>query len=130
VPIERKVLLPILRRFRATWEEGRRFAWPSLRPHRRRANARAQAGAWAHTPFTRALDEALAAARQRSARPDHEVWGYGPAEYRHTFGTLLALAGYNATEIARMMRNSAEVASAHYIAYHPTDERIWGALEW
>jgi hypothetical protein len=130
IPLERKLLLPIMLRFRATWEEGRSFVWPSLSRQRLTQKRQTVTGAWPHSAFTRVFEKIRAAARDRSRDPKHPLWEFGPAEYRHTYGTLLALAGNNATEIARMMRNSTEVASAHYIAFCPVDQRIRGELVW
>lgn len=50
-------------------------------------------------------------------------WSYGPAEWRHTFGTMLGHCGWSSLEISRAMGNSPAIAERHYIATSPTAER-------
>jgi len=45
---------------------------------------------------------------------DH-YWGFGPREWRHTAGTVLAHSGMDSLHISRFMGNSADVAQKHYI---------------
>ena len=59
------------------------------------------------------ITAALKAAQDPAAGAAY--WKYGPREWRRTFGTALANAGFNALEISRAMGNSSEVAQKHYI---------------
>ena len=45
----------------------------------------------------------------------NDYWAYGPSEWRHTFGTILAHCGFTSLEISRFMGNSPAVADRHYI---------------
>jgi integrase len=130
VLIERNLLLPILRRFATTWEPRRLLAWPSLRENRKRGGEPVPDGAWRYNTFSRVLKAVLAKARQRSRDPNHDLWRFGPAEWRHTFGTLLALSGMNHSEVANWMRNSSQVAAACYVNFNPPDERVKDQLRW
>lgn len=47
---------------------------------------------------------------------ERDYWSYGPREWRHTFGTVLGMCGWNSLEISRAMGNSPMVADRHYIA--------------
>lgn len=42
-------------------------------------------------------------------------WSFGPREWRHTAGTLLANCGWGSMEIAKYMGNSPNVADRHYV---------------
>lgn len=133
VPIEKKLLLPILRNYLPVKPPGP-LIWPSLVPNRDRKKSSNEddgpEGSWSHSAFERRQKTAFEIAKVTSSDPGHVVWSYGPAQWRHTFGTLLALAGFNTMEIARMMRNSSEVAGAHYINFSPIDERVKDQLDW
>ena len=51
------------------------------------------------------------------------VWSYGPAEWRHTFGTLLGRCGWSSLEISHAMGNSPTIAERHYISRSNKKER-------
>ncbi|HLX61381.1 MAG TPA: hypothetical protein VKX17_08880 [Planctomycetota bacterium] len=132
VPIESKVLLPILKEYVATWQQKQTYVWESLAPLRPGQDGDASARFWRYQTFYSYFKKAKAAARDRAPAGirDDKLWSFGPDEWRHTFGTLLALSGHSMLEIKTMMRNSTDVASAHYVNFNPMDERLAGRLQW
>jgi hypothetical protein len=56
----------------------------------------------------------VAAVAKEQAKADGVFWTYGPAEFRHCYGTILGMCGFSGLEISRWMENSPDVALRHY----------------
>ncbi|MCZ7647470.1 MAG: hypothetical protein M5U26_19805 [Planctomycetota bacterium] len=143
VPIELTCLAPIIRRHvKARLAEQRKrgasinerspWLFPSLADPTIAVTKRGKGepGTWSshklwHTWFQRTLSK-VRGNRQRAAAwlgkwrrkgANRELKGYwGPDEWRHSFGTLLAMLGWSALEISRTMGNSPQVCERYYIA--------------
>ncbi len=132
VPIESKILLPIMREYAATWKPAQVHVWESLAPRRHGDDDDSTNNCWSYQTFYRYFKRARDAARKRAPAgfQDDPLWSFGPDEWRHTFGTLLALSGHSLLEIKSLMRNSSDVAGAHYVNFNPMDARLEGRLKW
>jgi hypothetical protein len=87
-----------LRQFASTWEDGRVWIWPSVVSKRRvDSRANAPAAVWKYQSFAKSLARVVSERRKLSTAPESPVWQYGPAEWRRTFGTFLALSGINSS---------------------------------
>ncbi|MCK6471523.1 MAG: tyrosine-type recombinase/integrase [Planctomycetes bacterium] len=135
VPIERTVLLPILkvhlerrqaerRKRGGTAGECSEWLFPTIVPDNPYLpREKAPPGQWSHNrTWTRAWEACADACTGRvgeepkkgwKARPAY--WEFGPAEWRHTFGTVLGMCGWASLEISRVMGNSEDVAKRHYV---------------
>lgn len=136
VPLERTILLSILRRHIANRAAERlagsddqpgistAFVWPSLLgPHQMIARRYSAEGAWSSGSNWHGEWGPVAQAASGGRREG--VWAYGPAEWRHTFGTVLGMCGWTSLEIARVMGNSPGIAERHYVALAGSGKR-WG----
>lgn len=136
VPIERTVLRPILKahlevrakeRKKKGATPGERSAWlfPTIVPDNPyMPRVKAPPGQWSHNrTWVRAWEAATDVCTGRAGEepeggwPERAAyWSYGPAQWRHTFGTVLGMCGWGSLEIARVMGNSEDVAKRHYVA--------------
>lgn len=129
IPIERTVLKPILRKYIESHSRQHEWLFPSIVEALKRKTS--TVGQWCgNGTFLNALRPALEAARLRvlasardKAKADSELWRFGPAEWRHCFGTALGNSGFTELEISQYMGNSADVARRHYIA--PGNGKRW-----
>ena len=55
-----------------------------------------------------------------------DCWRFGPDEWRHCAGTMLAHCGFTSLEISSFMGNSPTVAIKHYIASVGKSGNTWG----
>jgi integrase len=120
VPIERTTLLPILTEYLAHHPGKYRWLFPStLEASPRRTKT--PPGLWSgSSSFLDAWKRVSIAAEQQAQRKGG-FWSFGPAEWRHSFGTALGMCGYSGLEIARMMGNSPAIADRHYISIASED---------
>lgn len=132
VPIERTLLRPLLEAHLARADAS---AQPWLFPSQLDAGSVEQTktlkGTWSDIhKFSEHRQAALLAAQWDAPEELREspMWLYGPAQWRHTFGTVLGQCGFSSLEIARLMGNSADVCERHYVAVTRAGKR-WG-LEW
>jgi len=125
VPLEKTVLLPILREHLRQHDGAHPWVFPSLReaPWPRK---KTPPGLWSgSSAFLDAWKPVARAAREK-AGGSGECWEYGPAEWRHTFGTALGMCGFSSLEISRLMGNSPQIAERHYISVQAEDAgRRW-----
>ncbi|MCZ7648216.1 MAG: site-specific integrase [Planctomycetota bacterium] len=143
VPIEQSILDPILKQHlarRRRESSGGEFLFPALTGPGVHERKKSEPHRWSHnrcwhTYWSAAIAKAaelknmtLAEAIKKKKLP--EYWGYGPREWRHTFGTLLGLSGWNALEIARVMGNSPMVADQHYVAVSSKGKGSRLKLKW
>ena len=92
------------------------YLFPTTLDEGPRERSTSAPGIWS-SGFYRAWDRLLGDLKKDHGLPLAEYfWSYGPAEWRHTFGTALANCGWSSLDIARAMGNSPRVAEAHYIA--------------
>ncbi|MCY3018739.1 MAG: tyrosine-type recombinase/integrase [Planctomycetota bacterium] len=119
VPLERSILLPILRehvrRRLAEMADASgldnlrtRLLFPSIVGAGTIKRTKSAPGTWSSNRNWR--DNWDAATKATG------TWDHGPAEWRHSFGTALGMCGWNALEISRVMGNSPAVCERHYVA--------------
>jgi integrase len=111
VPIERTTLLPLLTAYLQTHKGEWLFPMPAEIERRKRDDGK-PVDVWSHNSNWRDHFDA----QVNKVKTQGEFWDYGPAEWRHTFGTLLANCGHNALQISRLMGNSPAVADKFYVA--------------
>ncbi|HEY3321843.1 MAG TPA: tyrosine-type recombinase/integrase [Planctomycetota bacterium] len=119
VPIEQTKLKNIL----ATYVErhrptGTNWLFPSLAPEGKRPRTSSPQGVWVNCIFRNYWkDISRSAGKNKNVKSQPPTfWQYGPREWRHTFGTVLGMCGWNSLEIARVMGNNPAIADRHYIA--------------
>ncbi len=148
IPIERKALLPIIQRFLAgkkgllwTNSKGKRHTMKFFQCNFRRARAQAILQDKFSEVEKSIMEKVsrLPKAKRVVSRSvsfgmvqsqEKPYLNYGPRQFRHCFGTLLSLCGYEDGRIARMMRNSSAMVSQHYNAVSPLDKSLKGKLIW
>ena len=126
VPIEQKVLAPILKEYLATHDGTHPWLFPTTVNELKRKHA--LPGQWSSSgTFSSAVEPVLELAREK-VKGKEDFWSFGPAEWRHCCGTALGHSGFNALEISRILGNSPDIAERHYIAALPIGKR-W-PLKW
>ena len=159
VSIEQTILAPIFKEFiearlkqqkkeKATEAEKSVYVFSTLTRAPKRQRVKSLSGTWSNnrvwqTAYNEARKTVLkietTTNRQDKTEYEHELkkalsqhayyWSYGPDEFRHTFGTALAMSGFNKLEICKQMGNSEEVADHHYIAQVSTGKKSRWPLE-
>ncbi len=136
IPIEKTILLPILKAHIARRKveqrvpkagDGERSVWlfPSIVGEGTIAREKSAPGLWSDNTVFLASWRKIAAIADAIEEKDADgkitlrwladYWTYGPAEWRHTFGTALGNCGWSALEISRVMGNSPDVCERHYV---------------
>lgn len=125
INIEKTTLLPILKEHLAA-HEGR---YPWLFPSTLDCSVprkKTLLGLWSGSSAFLDSWKAVAQAARKSSGKQGAFWGFGPSEWRHTFGTALGMCGFSSLEISRLMGNSPQIAERHYIAIRAEDAgRRW-----
>jgi hypothetical protein len=114
VPIERRVLLPIL----AAWVQkqknaGSPWLFPALNPDGLIKRTKTPDGVWSDNGV---WHDYWTAARVRLGVVGKPHYDYGPAKWRHTAGTAMGHSGLSSLQISRNLGNSEDVANRHYVA--------------
>jgi site-specific recombinase XerD len=129
VPIEKTILLPILRDYLLNLEHHHPWAFPSSLSEEGNRK-KTPAGLWSgSSAFLDAWRTVATTAKEKSGGSG-EFWTYGPSEWRHSFGTALGMSGFSPLEISRLMGNSAQIAERHYIAIVSQDAGKRWPLKW
>ncbi len=114
IPIETTTLAPILKKYLASHDRVHEWLFPQTVEELKRTAT--PPGQWSGTTrFLDSLRPILEKAR-KSVKGTGDFWEYGPAEYRHCFGTALGHSGFSGYEISSLMGNSEDVAKRHYVA--------------
>jgi integrase len=125
VPLERTLLIPALREHLARLDSPHPWVFPSLQLD---GNPRTKTppGIWSSSTGFHHAWKGIAEAARESAGGEGEFWSYGPAEWRHSFGTALAQCGFTTLEISKLMGNSPSIAERYYIGLRAEDAgRRW-----
>lgn len=140
VPIESKVLLPILREHikariaeqtkqNATPAEKSDFVFPSTVAENewKPRGDDTPVGIWSDSSVF--LDTwKIIRARAATVTGERDYWSYGPREWRHCAGTAMGWAGNDTGRVAAWLGNSEDVCKRHY--RRPSDKgKLW-PLKW
>lgn len=149
IPIERSILLPILREHvkrrkaeqaatNASENEKSPWLFPSTVDAGPIERTKTPPGIWSHNSAFlnnwEVIAKQIGAVEEKDAEGKPtlrwlaDYWQYGPDEWRHTFGTALGMTGFTDLEIARLMGNSPRVCERHYVAKSSAGKR-W-PLQW
>lgn len=141
VPLERSILLPILRSYMADRENltGNRAESDLFFPSIAAEGHGSKGFQWQHTTFSHqwsgvghtpdgiTYEGARKTAKKQAKKPNAEYWNYGPAQWRHCAGTAMGSSGCSSLQISQWLGNSESIARRHYIA--PVGARPW-PLKW
>ncbi|HEY3319910.1 MAG TPA: site-specific integrase [Planctomycetota bacterium] len=131
VPIERTLLLPILKKHLKTLKSDSLWLFPTLVSGHGCKND----GLWRNQIFAKhwfgqkarknGEKEVIGIAEQakQNAESNGEFWDFGPREWRHCAGTAMGHTGMSALQISQWLGNSEDICRRHYIA--PIGAKPW-----
>jgi len=133
VPIERTILLPILKKHVQTLDTGRPWLFPSVAPPPMDEDLD-RGGLWRNETFLvywrgrKAMKRkkahiGIAQLAKERAKSDAEYWGYTQMDWRRCAATAMGHSGMSALQIAQYIGDSEDIARRHYIA--PVGAEPW-----
>ncbi len=125
VPIERTLLLDILKDHLATLPSGCKWVFPRLVRHTAAiTNDRWKSASNWHKEWKKIWQ---AAKSKSKPKVEDEFWSYGPDEWRHCAATAMGHSGCTEIQVAQWSGNSPDIVRRHYMA--PVGAGKW-PLQW
>ena len=138
VPIEKTILLPILKKYVATLDSARPWLVPSVAPPPENPK-KDRGGLWRNETFLvywrgrkpskrKKAHIGIAQQAKERATSDAEYWDYTQMDWRRCAATAMGHSGLSALQIAQYIGDSEDIARRHYIA--PVGAEPWPLKFW